>query len=746
MKQEERKWKGLFRKKKEKIPEVSEIQKTENVKGGNSYGTKQNKKSKEEKTEKSGSSAKDARGFQLFTIQNKIIICFIVPIIFMIMVGSIAYQKASEGMSEKFRVSTEQAVEMATSNVDVIATFVEAEALSLSTNEEMNKYNSAVYKNDVAQEINTVTYIKNLLMSAQKGNKYVDNIHIVTEDDVNMLSTYKGGGKPGIFEEYVSTMKAQSANGKSLERWVDDHTLLDEYLELPERTYILSFQMMSKYQNAVIVIDFKKDEIEEFLNSLDMGEGSIVGLVTANGKEIVCENLSEGQESTLDAEASVFYQQPFYAEYVTEDTPSGSAIVDYNGAKYLFIYSVNSRTGATVCALVPNSVVTDQAGDIGKITVVLVLIAIAISGTIGILISTGIQKNVKKISGELKKVAKGDLTGKVTVKGNDEFKVLAESTTSMLKNNKKLIQKVNVATGQLEDSTNKVTEASAVINEYSLDINQAIEEITDGMVRQSRHAEECLDKTDALSNEIQAVSLVIDKVEQLVNRTNTMIGQGMEIVNALGKRAQDTNEMANRLGESIQSLQEENVSINKFVGIITDISQQTNLLSLNASIEAARVGAAGKGFAVVAEEIRKLADDSSNAANEVRQKVGNISIQTDNSVEVAKETADMIALQSEAVEEVIAVFVDMSEQTENLVKGLDEIVSSMENADAQRHGALDAVKNISEIISEAVSNAETVSENVQNLLAKVEMLNDTAKLLGENMVGLKEEIAVFKVE
>ena len=119
-----------------------------------------------------------------------------------------------------------------------------------------------------------------------------------------------------------------------------------------------------------------------------------------------------------------------------------------------------------------------------------------------------------------------------------------------------------------------------------------------------------------------------------------MINKGMEIVQVLGDRAGETTQMTVKVSESIESLRKESEIINSFVATITEITEQTNLLSLNASIEAARAGEAGRGFAVVAEEIRKLADDSAKAAGEIRNNVANITAQTQNSVESNGRTPD----------------------------------------------------------------------------------------------------------
>ena len=237
---------------------------------------------------------------------------------------------------------------------------------------------------------------------------------------------------------------------------------------------------------------------------------------------------------------------------------------------------------------------------------------------------------------------------------------------------------------------------------------------------------------------------MVEKVELLVQQTDRMIHRGMEIIELLGHRAQETTDITNQVGNSIEQLSQETESISVFAETITGISKQTNLLSLNASIEAARAGDAGRGFAVVAEEIRKLADDSAKAAGEISNHVQHISTRTMDSVQSAKQAEDMVALQGDAVQEVIQVFADMRDRMQELVGGLQEIVASTEQADKERAETLAAVQNISQIIAETAGNAEIVSQTSEKLMKSVDNLSHTASALGNNMNELKTEIAIFK--
>lgn len=679
----------------------------------------------------------------LFGIRNKIFICFIVPIFFMIVVGIFAYKKAAEGLSGKYKESTLQTIRMATEYFDMNDTYIEAEGTKYAFNSDYNHYLIGLLEDDPLGKKNIMDSIKSNILSSQTVNSFISQIHIITEEGITMFST-KNSSEKGFLKDYLAEM---SKDGRNLQRWVDSHPLLDKKMDMREEDYIMSFQLMGQSNHSIVVIDIKASTIQNFLGRLNLGEGSIVGLVTEHGKELISESLKEGASSRLTEEEKVFYGQAFYTSLEDmEKNASGVTEVVYKGEENLFFYSRSAKDNTTVCALVPLQVVTSQAEEIRMLTIQLVILACVIAMVIGVIISTGIQKNMYHMSYKMGEVAKGDLTVQVKAHGRDEFRELAASATNMIENNKKLVKKVNGATNQLEFSSDEVLSISEGISEYSKNITQAIDEINEGMSKQSEHAQECVERTDLLSMEMQEVSRVVEEVRKLVNETEDMIERGMEIVQNLGECAKETTLMTNRVGESIETLRKESESIHQFVDMITDISEQTNLLSLNASIEAARAGEAGRGFAVVAEEIRKLADDSSKAAQEISKNVVQIRTQTVKSVESAEQAEDIVALQTEAVEEAVRVFQDMGVRMSRLVDGLKNIVDSTQKADHERSDTLTAVRNISDIIEETAKSAEIVREMAGKLLEKVEDLNQTAGVLGENMDELKTEISVFKIE
>ncbi len=703
------------------------------------------KKASAEKKQKAPKQKKSGKSSKLLSIRNKIVVCFLVPIVFMVIVGVSAYQKSAEGLSEKFTDSTLQTMRMATENLNMSCDFIRSEGLKYAYDDDLRKYFLGMFEDNPVDKLNFLTSTKSNLLSVQTSNPFISHMHIIPKKGVNLLSTKLSSGVDGFLDEYKEDV-ASGEGRRSIPQWIDSHPVLDEKVTETEKDYIMAFEMMSQSNNACVVIDIKPSAITDFMEEIDIGDGSIIGFVTPGGRELVVENVEEGKESVLPEEGNVFSGQEYYTAVMDEAVAdAGTAEVDFQGEKYLFIYSHSADIGFTTCALVPMRVVTSQATEIRNMTIGLVILACVIVVIVGIFITAGIENNMRRISRKFGDVAKGDLTVTVSAKGHDEFQDLAGSATNMIMNTKKLVNQVSNATGELEVSAQNVGQASELIHEYSQDITRAIGEINEGMEEQSRHAQECVEKTDILSNEIQEVSHVVERVEKLVGETEGMINKGMEIVQVLGDRAGETTQMTVKVSESIESLRKESEIINSFVATITEITEQTNLLSLNASIEAARAGEAGKGFAVVAEDIRKLADDSAKAAGEIRNNVANITAQTQNSVESASQAKAMVELQTKAVEEVIAVFREMQERMGQLIEGLKDIVVSTEKADGERSAAVAAVKNISDIIEETAGSAETVNDVANKLLNHVEKLSTTASVLDENMEGLKNEISVFKI-
>ena len=256
----------------------------------------------------------------LFSIRAKIFLCFLVPILFLILVGVFSYKKAAAGMYDTFRDSNEQTINMENQYLDVSNSFIEADALKYAFQSDLGKNMIGLYETDAVQRKTVINSVGSNIRASQAGNDFISNIHIVTEEDVQMLSTKAGGTVMGIYKDYKNEKLGYSDNGKKIPEWVDYHNTLDDTLGLKQSDYIMAYQTTPQSGKGFIVIDVKASAIQQFLDSLDMGDGSIIGFVTQSGREIISEKLPDGQESTRADGETVFYGQDFFNNLEDQQT------------------------------------------------------------------------------------------------------------------------------------------------------------------------------------------------------------------------------------------------------------------------------------------------------------------------------------------------------------------------------------------------------------------------------------------
>ena len=716
------------------IEEVSDITSEEPTTSKKGKKAKKAKKEKPAKAEKKG---KKSAG--LFGIRNKIFLSFIVPIAFMILVGLLSYRTASEGMSESFTESTEQTAKMAIDYLDINFKNVQADGMSYAFDAAYNPYFLGSIK-EAFKKANFNKETKVTLMAAQDANEFVNDIHFIGKPGIATITTATEDKPDGIMDSYVESMTTALGLG-AMEKWVDSHAVLDENLSIDPNSYFMAFQSLSSKRNYVVVIDLSNDAVKELLNGLDFGEGSSIAFITPSGKQVRSDSSEDIDFTQLD-----FYTGLSGAESKDGETNTGSGDVQINGKNYVYIYAKSNVSGVTFCSVIPESIVTGQAEVIKTRTVELVIIAMIIALLIGFLVANGIQSNMKRISAKMDEVAKGDLSVEVKAKGRDEFQTLASTATNMISNNRKLVGSLSRTAGQLETSVDNVYGVSEDINTYSADITNAIDEIGIGMNRQAQHAEECIIKTNTLSNKIENISGMIEDTAKLAGDTESKIDEGKGIVEQLITRSTKTTEITDAVGDSVIRLKEESQVITGFADTIQEISDQTNLLSLNASIEAARAGEAGRGFSVVAEEIRKLADQSAEAAVQIKKQVEAIITKTEDTVQATVDAREMVQEESEFVEKVSMVFDSMREQMEMLFEKLRNVAENAEATSADREATLDAVESISAIIQQTSASSQLVRGMAEKLHENVERLSETAGTLDEDMNNLKEEITVFKLD
>ena len=502
-------------------------------------------------------------------------------------------------------------------------------------------------------------------------------------------------------------------------------------------------------QIGYVVVDVDYDEIANHIASINMGENAILALITPDGREISYKNIpvsdeAEGQANdSLDTEYIV--NSELYDKILASEENNGSEYVEYNGEKYLLLYNKLESQGFMMVSLVPESYIIADADETARLTAAAVAATALIVIVIGFILSTSMGTTIRKIMNGLEKASTGDLTVDIHTRRKDEFMILCESTNQMLGNIRALINKADTVAKALGNASERVGGNSGILLEETKSITTSISDVEQGIVMQAKDAENCLTRMDDLSKKIGVVSENTGKIADIADVTKSTVSDGLATIDTLQDKVKATTQVTAEVISNIEDLEKASQSIANIVGAINDIADETSLLSLNASIEAARAGDAGRGFAVVAESIRKLAEQSLNSVNEIRNIVGKIQKQTVDTVEVAKQAELIVNSQEEALKATIDVFHDIDKHVSGLAENLSQISAGIDSMEGAKKDTLAAIESISAVAEETASAVTEVNEAAGRQLEAVKKLNNESEELISHSEDLVEAINKFTI-
>lgn len=674
------------------------------------------------------------------SILFRLIISFLVPLIFIVALGLLSYNKSATSIVEVHSDSTRNLIESKADYFNVILESTKNKAIQLSVDNDAKEYYNETYPDDETQQTKLI----------EKFGKVVKNMKL-TDKNIENIVVYTSYGRPVTTTGYFSDINhfdaiSQTEEGKKINSnlgviWSGYHDYIDKELKLDPNSYAISISKQylneSNKPMGVIQIDISMGVITGAFDSMKLPEDSIVCFITPDGREI---------DLNGNREEKSFYGTDFYNEALAGTDAIGKSDRDINGKKHLYIYSKVGDTGAMVASLIPYSSLLSQAEGIKNMTGVVVLSAAVVAGLIGLLVSSGIGRAIKNIITTLAIATEGDLTVKVKTRRKDEFLVLSNSINHMIENMRKLIAKSSSVGNTVVVSSQNLTQNSELLLAASKDISSAVSEIQQGITQQASDAEQCLRQTDALAEQINLVYDNTMAVDKIASNTKSVVSNGINVVDKLNEATKENVRIIKDTIKDMEELENESNAITSVIAVINEIASQTNLLSLNASIEAARAGAAGKGFSVVAEEIRKLSERSVKAASEIENIIIGIISKTKDTVQTVKQEEKITQTTEERLNEVVKLFHNINIHVDELAVKMNRITEGIGDIERAKNDTLHAIENISAVAEETSASSQEVDATAQQQLEAVTKLNEDVKALEKEAADLAETIVLFKTE
>lgn len=740
-KREERKQLEVKKEKLKKVKPKKEKLKKEKVRKPKKERIKKERPAKQterkpqpKKTGNSRKAAKD-KGMGLRGIQVKLIGAFMIPVILFVIIGFMIYSKCSTTLNSTYKASANTSVGTLEEYLGLGFENIELMATRLSINSAITSY----YTGSEVKSESMLMDAKVALSNESTADKFID--HIIVCAKSGTACSEKGAIRGDVYNAFV-----ESEEGKNVESeigmgsmWISSHPAIDEVTGYDSDEYALSLVTVLKNNSnksvGYIIIDVKTSFIQDILDNAQISDNSIKGFVLEDGSQV------------LSGDSDIkFTDTDFYQEALAGENLQGSKEVSYEGADYLFTYSRIEGTNMLVCAMVPQKEIMAGAQAILRYTLIAVAICAVIAIVVGSVLASGISKAIRKVNRVLKKTSDGDLTGQISMKRKDEFNVLSSSITNMIGSMKDLILKMTNVSGHVSDSAVQVGTNSEVLLEVTKNITEAVDYINSGISQQAQDTESCLEQMNGLAERINVVHENTDEISEIAQEAQGAIENGMVIVANLGEKVQGTTEVTETIIREIRELNKESIAINSIIGTINEIAEQTNLLSLNASIEAARAGEAGRGFAVVSEEIRKLAEQSGNAGNQIGEIINHIQERLAATIETAGLAGESVAFQTEALNNTVDVFKNISQQVSKLAEDVEKITQSVGGIEQAKDDTMNAIESISTTSNQTESASEELARSTEKQLQAVEVLNDAVKRLQMDAEDLDTSVSIFKVQ
>ena len=380
---------------------------------------------------------------------------------------------------------------------------------------------------------------------------------------------------------------------------------------------------------------------------------------------------------------------------------------------------------------------------------VIFAILIVVLAALVVLIINGIRTGIMKVTTDLDELANGNLTiafpddSKI---GKDEIGQITNSAKTLSLKLRDVMTQSHAMSDEVTGTSTELAGSSSQAAQASGQVTDAVTEISKGAVSQAESVERAAGNTDDIGRNIENITSEVSEMDRFAEEMKEACDKSMSSLDKLIKQSEEVTASVKDIGDTINSTNDSAKSISEFTQAITDIATQTNLLSLNASIEAARAGDAGRGFAVVADEIRQLADQSSDSAEKIKSIVEQLLADSASSVSVLEKLNESFSVQAEQLDSTKSNMEIMSGNVASVKETSSSISVQVKSLYDAKNGLMEIISDLSAISEENAASTEETNASMEELNATFAIISESANKLQSLAEELKDNISYFKVE
>ncbi|ENH97980.1 methyl-accepting chemotaxis protein [Gracilibacillus halophilus YIM-C55.5] len=387
--------------------------------------------------------------------------------------------------------------------------------------------------------------------------------------------------------------------------------------------------------------------------------------------------------------------------------------------------------------------------DIPEVVYVLVTLALGIiwSGILAFVAAGFITRKLTELKNAATRIAEGDLKQDIEIpkSSNDEIGALTQAFQTMVNNLKRILADMEEHTEKTSQSVHTMKEAASRSKEHSDTLEDTIGQISQG----AEETSEAIQQTaEAVDNSTQLATKVDEKAESSQQQSQEMVeklDESKQVITTLVDGITKLAENQDHALHDVNRLSDKAKEVENVISLVGDISEQTNLLALNASIEASRAGEEGKGFAVVAEEVRKLADQSSEAVQSISNLIQDMQKDVELVVQNMRTHVDETRDEAKRGDETTTVIDNMSSSVHGVADSIREISSLVDHQLQEIEATQAKSQNVAAIAEETSAGAEEIRATIEEQANFAENLQELATTLEQQAENLKVKMNQFKL-
>ncbi|MGD8191248.1 methyl-accepting chemotaxis protein [Brevibacillus ginsengisoli] len=339
----------------------------------------------------------------------------------------------------------------------------------------------------------------------------------------------------------------------------------------------------------------------------------------------------------------------------------------------------------------------------------------------------------------------GDLTARLQVETKDEIGQLAQGFNTFLGNLQAMIQKMNAAILQIASTAEQLSAGAEQTSKATEEVSTTIQEIAIGSEKQVQSVHYGLKSMKEMASGVGEISLYADEVSALAGTTTDVSMEGVKSIQQSVNQMNSIHTTMLGLADVVRGLGDQSQEIGQINEAITSIAAQTNLLALNAAIEAARAGEHGRGFAVVADEVRKLAEQSSRSAQQIAELITNIQVETQRAVNAMNKGTNEVVVGIEVVNTAGQSFTHIHNSIRKVAEKINQVLAVSKEVSTGTKQVVQSIEQIQGVAETAASGTQNVSAASEEQLASMEEITSSASSLAKMAEELQELVGKFKV-